>query len=57
MTSKGAQAIIETLSLRVFDIQDARAKLADEERHVRARIKQLEKIRDAIVPDRIIALS
>jgi hypothetical protein len=59
MTPKGAEMVIESLSLRVFEIQDRRAKLEAEETQLAARIKELEMIRDAgapVVATRIISV-
>lgn len=59
MTPKGAEMVIESLSLRVFEIQDRRAKLEAEEAQLKARIKELELIRDAgapVVATRIIEI-
>jgi hypothetical protein len=49
--------MIESLSLRVFEIQDMRDRLNKEEAQLKTRIKDLEKIRDrpeGIQPTRII---
>ena len=57
MTPKGAAMMIESLSLRVFEIQDMRDRLNKEEAQLKTRIKDLEKIRDrpeGIQPTRII---
>jgi hypothetical protein len=57
MTPKGAAIVIESLSLRVFQIQDIRDSLDQEEAQLKARILELEQIRDmpeSIPGDRII---
>jgi hypothetical protein len=46
MNRKGAQMIIENLSLRIFEIQDICGRLKEEETRHRARILELEKVRD-----------
>ena len=58
MTRKGAQLIIESLSLRVFEIQDMRERLAAEEAQHKARILELEKVTDnpEIVPSQIVVV-
>jgi hypothetical protein len=57
MTPKGAAMVIDTLSLRVFEIQETKERLSKEEEQLKARIKELEQIRDrpeSIQPTRII---
>ena len=58
MTRKGAQMIIETLSLRVFEIQEIREKLDREEAKHKARIVELEKVTDdpEIMPQQIVVV-
>lgn len=46
MTKKGAQIIIESLSLRIFDIDDTIERLLKEKEHHRARIRELEHVED-----------
>ncbi len=50
MTPKGASMVIESLSLRVFEIQEAEQRLAKEKAQHQARIKELERIRDGLPP-------
>lgn len=50
MTPKGAAMVIESLSLRVFQIQDMRDRLNIEEARLKTRIVELEKIRDGVPP-------
>jgi hypothetical protein len=50
MTPKGAAMVIDSLSLRVFEIQELRAKLGKEELQHKARIKELERVRDGLPP-------
>lgn len=50
MTPKGAEIVIESLSLRVFQIQDMRDRLDAEEATLKARLVELEKIRDGVPP-------
>ncbi len=50
MTPKGAAMVIESLSLRVFQIQDMRDRLNIEEAQLKTRIVELEKIRDGVPP-------
>jgi hypothetical protein len=57
MTPKGATMVIESMSLRIFEIQDIRTRLTAEEEHLKTRIAELEKVRDmpeGIQPTRII---
>lgn len=54
MTKKGAQFIIESLSLRVFEIEDIEERLAQEKAANRARIRELEQVEDEIIPTPII---
>lgn len=58
MTRKGAQHIIETLSLRIFELQERRDKINAEEAELRARIVELEKVTDdpEITPQRIVVV-
>lgn len=57
MTRKGAQMVIESLSMRIFEIQEARERLAKEEQQHRDRILELEKVSDDIVvPQRIVVV-
>lgn len=57
MTHKGAQIVIEALSLRVFEIQEHRERLAKEEQDLVARIKELEgRMQGSIQPQRIISV-
>lgn len=49
MTAKGAQMIIESLSMRVFQIEEAKERLDEEKESLQARIRELEQIRDADV--------
>lgn len=56
MTPRGAQMVIDAMSLRVFEIEGTQGKLAEEKAHLQKRIKELEAERDApppIVPTRI----
>lgn len=60
MTPKGAAMVIESLSLRVFEIQERRERLNQEEAQLQARIRELELIRDngePLVPTRIIVVN
>ena len=50
MTPKGASMVIESLSLRIFDIEEAEARLAKEKAQHQSRIKELERIRDGVPP-------
>lgn len=54
MTKKGAQMVIESLSLRIFQIEETEQRLAEEKAELRARIKELELVEDPIVPSTII---
>lgn len=57
MTHKGAQIVIESLSLRVFEIQEIRERLAKEEQGLVARIKELEgRSQGSIQPQPIISV-
>lgn len=56
MNKAGAKLIIENLSLRIFEIEEMEARLAKEKADHRARIAELEKIEDPILPDKIISL-
>lgn len=48
MTPKGAAMVIESLSLRVFEIEEHEKRLAKEKAQHQARIKELEHIRDGV---------
>lgn len=50
MTPKGASMVIESLSLRVFEIEAHEERLAKEKAQHQARIKELERIRDGVPP-------
>lgn len=54
MTRKGAVTIINSMMIRLSEIQDAREKLSAEEKQLVLRIHELEKVRDTIIPDRIV---
>jgi FtsZ-binding cell division protein ZapB len=56
MTRKGAQMIIETLSLRVFEIQEMKERLTKEEEGHRARIFELEQFQEPIQPQPIVSV-
>jgi hypothetical protein len=56
MTRKGAQMIIETLSLRVFEIQEMKERLTKEEEGHRARILELEQFQEPIQPQPIVSV-
>jgi len=47
MTKKGAQMVMESLSLRVFEIEEIEERLAKEKAQHRARIKELEKVEES----------
>lgn len=50
MTPKGATMVIESISLRIFEIEEHQARLAKEKAQHQARIKELERIRDGLPP-------
>ena len=54
MTSKGAVLVINSMMIRLSEIESAREKLAAEEKQLVLRIHELEIVRDTIVPTRII---
>lgn len=56
MTRKGAEMVIESLSMRVFEIDDTQQRLADEKQRLQARIKELEQVQDPIQPHHIISV-
>lgn len=56
MNKAGARIIIESLSLRIFEIEEMEARLAKEKADHRARIAELEKVEDPILPDKIISV-
>jgi len=56
MTRKGAVLVINSMMIRLSEIEDAREKLAAEERQLVLRIHELEKVRDPIIPNRIISI-
>lgn len=56
MTRKGAAMVIESLSLRIFDIEEHEARLAKEKATHRARIAELEQVRDPVEATRIISI-
>lgn len=55
MTPTGAKHIIDALSIRIFEIQDARVRLAKEEGQLRARIQELEQ-GSVIVPTPVVVV-
>lgn len=57
MTKKGAQILIESLSLRVFQIEETEERLSLEKAELRARIQELELVDDPIVPSSIININ
>lgn len=57
MTSQGAQSLIDNLSMRVFEIQETKERLTEEETRLRLRIIELEVLRDGgkpIKPSQVI---
>jgi hypothetical protein len=55
MTRQGAEMIIESLSLRIFEIQDVQARLEAEKEKHRARIQELrQQFINTIEPNPII---
>jgi hypothetical protein len=54
VTRKGATLVINSMMIRLSEIESAREKLAAEEKQLVLRIHELEKVRDTIVPTRII---
>ena len=56
MTRKGAEIIIESLSLRIFEIQDMEARLSAEKERHRARIAELQQVSDPIQPSAILSV-
>lgn len=54
MTRKGATILIESLSLRVFEIDETTERLSKEKESLQARIRELEQIRDIVEPTPII---
>jgi hypothetical protein len=59
MTRKGALVIIDTLALRIFELQERRDRINKEESELRARILELEKVTDdpEIVPSQIVVVT
>ena len=62
MTPKGAQMVIEAMSLRIFQIEEAEktlseARFAEEKTRLKRRIKELELVRDQIQPTQIMVLA
>ena len=55
MTKAGKKILIDALSLRIFEIQEARARLAAEELKLRGRIYELE-TDDPISPTPVVML-
>jgi hypothetical protein len=58
MTSKGAQLVIDSMSMRIFEIQEIRDRLDKEEIALQSRIIELEFERDQkpIQPQPIISV-
>ena len=54
MNRKGAERIIDDLYFRIYEIEETRIRLTDEEKRLRARILELEQVVDPIVPDAIL---
>lgn len=50
MTPKGAAMIIDSLSLRIFEIEEHEKRLAKEKAQHQNRIKELERVRDGLPP-------
>lgn len=48
MTRKGAEHVIETLSMRIFEIEDTQQRLQEEKQQLRARIEELEWVADPV---------
>lgn len=55
MTPKGAAMVIESLSLRIFEIETHEARLAKEKEQHRNRIAELSRVRDGLPPDVVIS--
>ena len=60
MTRKEAELEIETLSMRIFEIEDVQQHLKDEKQQLRARIEELEwvvdPIAEPIIPHLIVSV-
>ena len=56
MTRKGAEMVIESLSLRIFEIEAFEERLAKEKAEHRARIAELEQVQDPIKPNLILSV-
>lgn len=54
MTRKGAVLVINSMMIRLSEIEEAREKLAAEEKQLVLRIHELEKVRDPICPNKIV---
>jgi ribosomal 50S subunit-associated protein YjgA (DUF615 family) len=57
MTRKGATLVINSMMIRLSEIESAREKLAAEEKQLVLRIHELEKVRDPIIPNRIVLIA
>ena len=54
MTRKGAILTIESMMIRLAEIQSTRERLVEEEKKLVLRIHELEKVRDPICPNKIV---
>jgi ribosomal 50S subunit-associated protein YjgA (DUF615 family) len=57
MTRKGAVLVINSMMIRLSEIEEAREKLSAEEKQLVLRIHELEKVRDPIIPNRIVLIA
>lgn len=56
MTRKGAAIIIDSIDVRLFEIDETITKLQKEAHDLRTRRKELSEVTDAIVPNKIISI-
>jgi len=57
MTRKGAVLVINSMMIRLSEIESAREKLAAEEKQLVLRIHELEKVSNPIIPNRIVLIA
>jgi hypothetical protein len=56
MSPKGAQLVIDSIDLRIFEIEDIEARVRAEKAILRARREELTKLQEPIVPDAIVSI-
>lgn len=56
MTPKGAAIVIDSIDLRIFEIDEIQSRLAQEKEQLRTRRNELTQVRDRIDPNPIVSI-